>query len=298
MSDDTMITPTSDAAAPDDPAPEVGFALPPPDERYSLFEEATKEAHRHKWIESEKAGRDIGDSAIRDWHKRYWRQFCRERWIEHLQGERFWNELDNNDFGLLQRRFHDNQELVRRIIEKLRSGGENLDIINWSVDQSMNLDEVIEVLRILDVNSRRLAPAIGIDEDEFVEGIRVRHNPRALVVDDDRDTREILKELFEAEGMECIPTASGEEALEQVQSRRFDLFIIDIMLPGKHGAEVAWYLRRHGVSAPVIAVSAVLGAWNEDDLFDCGFTQLMGKPFDIDEIRRIARDVIQEVNEN
>src|SRR5690606_22090768 len=43
----------------------------------SLYEEAHAEALRHKWIESQKHGRDLGDWAIRDWYRRYWRLYCR-----------------------------------------------------------------------------------------------------------------------------------------------------------------------------------------------------------------------------
>lgn len=267
-----------------------------PIDRRTLFEEATREAHRHKWIESEKAGQDLGDEVIREWHSTYWRSFCRERWIEHLSGAVFWVELDNDDFGLLNRKFHDDEDLIAKIVDKLQNGGENLDVIQWAVENEQDVDEVIEVLKILDINSRRLAPAISIGEEEFVEGMHARHHPRALIVDDDPDTREMLQELLRGEGLECVQVESGEEALEEVQSRRFDLFMVDIMLPGKHGAEIAWYLHRHGVTAPIVAVSAVLAAWAEDDLFDCGFTHLMSKPFDLDAVRAIARGVIEQLN--
>lgn len=272
--------------------------MPDPDaaEHKVLFEEATREAHQHKWIESEKAGRDLGDQAIRDWHKHFWRSFCRERWVEHLQGIAFWEELDNDDFGLLTIKFHDNTSLVDRIVEKLTAGGENLDVIQWAIEKKQDVNDVIEVLKILDINSRRLAPAIAIDEQEFVEGIKARHHPRALIVDDDPGTRAMLSEILTEEGLECVSVESGEDALGEVQSRRFDMFLVDIMLPGKHGAEVSWYLHRHGVTAPVIAISAVLNNWNADDLYDCGFTHLMGKPFDIPKIREIAKEVMSVVN--
>jgi CheY-like chemotaxis protein len=266
--------------------------------RYVLFEEAIKEAHRHKWIESEKAGRDIGDDAIRIWHKNYWRAFCREKWVEHLQGSAFWEELDNGDFGLLNDKFHDNTELVDKIVERLKGGGENLDVIQWAINHDFDVDEVISVLKCLDINSRRLEPAIAIGGEEFVENMKARHHPRALVVDDDCDTRHMLQELLKAEGMECIAVGTGEAAMEEVQSRRFDLFLVDIMLPGKHGAEIAWYLHRHGVSAPVVAISAMLDAWSEEDLYDCGFTCLVGKPFDLELIRNVATQVVQNLSNN
>lgn len=269
---------------------------PPAEERQSLFEAAAREGHRHKWIESEKACRDLGYEAIRDWHKKYWRTFCRECHMEHLRGATYWSELDNNDFGLLNYKFHDNTELVDAIVERLTQGGENLDVIQWAVAEGIDSTEVIEVLQILDINSRRLAPAVFMDEETFVANIKASHHARALIVDDDRDTREIMETLIREEGMDSVAVASGEEALVEVQSRRFDLFLIDIMLPGKHGAEVAWYLHRHGVRAPVVAVSAALELWSEDDLLDCGFSDLMPKPFDMNRLRDLCRKVITEID--
>ena len=264
-----------------------------------LFDEATREAERYKWIESEKAGRDLGDRALQDWHRSYWRSWCRERWIEHLRGDTFWEELDRDDYGLLQRQFHDNLELAERIVERIKQGGENLDIIQWANENDYDTTTVLEVLKILDINSRRLAPptefvaeaSIAPPEEEAGPRTKAR---RILVVDDDPDTGALLKELFEREGLECAVARSGEEAIAEVETRRFHCFLIDIMLPGKHGAEVAWYLRRHGITAPVIAISAVLEKWNEDDLYDCGFTGIMGKPFRLEELRDLARDIAGE----
>ena len=59
----------------------------------SLYAEAVKEAERHKWIESQKHGRDLGQAAIRDWYRNYWNRFCRWRRMEHLQGTRRWREF-------------------------------------------------------------------------------------------------------------------------------------------------------------------------------------------------------------
>ncbi|MBE7465278.1 MAG: hypothetical protein HS116_17505 [Planctomycetes bacterium] len=120
-----------------------------------LFRHALAEAERHKWIESEKAGRDLGEAAIRDWSRRHWWRWCRDRWIEHLSGERYWSELDRADFGILKRDFHRNLELIACIVELIKHGGENLDIIQWILDHNAPLDDGLEILTLLDINSRR-----------------------------------------------------------------------------------------------------------------------------------------------
>jgi len=113
------------------------------------------EAERHKWIESEKAGRDLGEAAMRCWVREHWNGFLRERWLEHLQGWAFWIELDHDDFGLLERAFR-GSELIEEILEHLKVGKENLDILNWAIDNHLPMCEVLEFLETLDMNSRRI----------------------------------------------------------------------------------------------------------------------------------------------
>jgi hypothetical protein len=131
-----------------------------PSIRLSVHRIGEEEAQRHKWIESEKAGRDLGESAIRCWVREHWNGFLRERWLEHLQGRTFWIELDHNDFGLLQREFQDSV-LIEVILAKLKSGQENLNVLNWALDNHMAMDEVLEILEMLDINSRRIECQFG-----------------------------------------------------------------------------------------------------------------------------------------
>ena len=123
--------------------------------RLSVHDRGAVEAQRHKWIESEKAGRDLGEWAIRGWVRQHWNGFLREKWLEHLEGRTFWIELDHDDFGLLQRAFRDSI-LIDDIVWRLKAGQENLDIINWAIEEGLDMDEVFEILVTLDVNSRRI----------------------------------------------------------------------------------------------------------------------------------------------
>jgi hypothetical protein len=128
-----------------------------PVEKSSVYAEGEQEALRYKWIESEKAGCDLGEAAIRRWVQCHWWGYLRARWLEHLQGKRFWVELDRGDFGLLQRRFQDKALLLDRILDRLKAGQENLDIILWAQAWNIPLEPVFEILEALDINSRRLA---------------------------------------------------------------------------------------------------------------------------------------------
>ncbi len=128
-----------------------------PMEKSSVYAESEQEALRYKWIESEKAGRDLGEAALRRWVREHWWGYLRARWIEHLEGKRFWVELDRGDFGLLQKRFQENSLLLDRILDRLKAGQENLDIILWAQDFGIAFQDVLMILEVLDINSRRLA---------------------------------------------------------------------------------------------------------------------------------------------
>ncbi len=133
--------------------PTFGHTLPLV--RLSVYTHGQKEAEQFKWIESEKAGHDLGPQAIRIWVRRHWQGFLRDRWLQHLEGRAFWIELDQDDFGLLQREFQDTH-LIKPIVQKLRRGEENLDILNWAIDHRLDMVEVFDILETLDINSRRL----------------------------------------------------------------------------------------------------------------------------------------------
>lgn len=124
----------------------------------SLYEEAYREAEKHKWIKSQKLGCDQGDEAIREWYRVHWHRYCRYRRLEHLGGARQWREFGDEKFGQLYSLIVAGDMLVDRILDRVYAGHENLDIINWALDWGLPIDRVINILTQLDVNRARLDP--------------------------------------------------------------------------------------------------------------------------------------------
>src|SRR4051812_286418 len=101
-------------------------------EQRSLDEESFREADQYKWCLSEYLGYDAGPQAFMAWVNNHWPGFLRARWIEHLQGTRFWVELDRSEFGMLTKEFGEHKAILNEIVEMLKHGGENLTIFCWS----------------------------------------------------------------------------------------------------------------------------------------------------------------------
>lgn len=124
----------------------------------SVYDEARKEAEIHKWIESQKHGRDLGERAIEDWYRAYWQLFCRHRRLEHLVGRRCWREFNDEKFGGLYSLIVTGDTLVNLVLDRVYAGYENLDIINWGLDWGLPMGRVVDILAQIDVNRARLDP--------------------------------------------------------------------------------------------------------------------------------------------
>jgi hypothetical protein len=120
----------------------------------SLFQSALVEAERHKYIESEKVGSDVGLRAIHDWHQRYWTLWLRHRWLEHLLGQVHYEEFAPESYGALRQRFGPS-DLLAEVIERVRYGAENIDVLTWATREGRDLSTVIAMLIVMRVNDIR-----------------------------------------------------------------------------------------------------------------------------------------------
>ncbi len=125
--------------------------------RSLVYADADEDPSHHMWIESEKAGTDLGEDVVRSWAREHWWGYLRARWLGHLQGYRFWVELNRRDFGLLQRRFKD----YPLLLDRLNAGCQNLDVLVWAAKWGIPVSPVREILTCIDVNGRRLASSFG-----------------------------------------------------------------------------------------------------------------------------------------
>ncbi|KQP21982.1 response regulator [Pseudorhodoferax sp. Leaf267] len=117
---------------------------------------------------------------------------------------------------------------------------------------------------------------------------------RVLVVEDDRDAAEMLAHILEDRGADVAVAGDYDEAIAQLQTRRPDLLISDIGLPGKDGYALVRALRAMeagGPRAPAIALTAFGRPDDRDMALQSGFDLHVAKPFEplllLNAIRRL-----------
>lgn len=105
-----------------------------------------------------------------------------------------------------------------------------------------------------------------------------------LVVEDDDDTRDLLKVLLETQGAVVITTASVQEALAAYDNARPNVIVADIGMPDYNGYTLIGRVRSRdrekGKMIPAIALTAFTTAIDRDTVLSAGFQVHMPKPFE------------------
>lgn len=105
---------------------------------------------------------------------------------------------------------------------------------------------------------------------------------KVLIIEDDNDINNIISEFLTKNGFSCKKVYSGTEALIYLNDN-FDLFILDLMLPGLAGEEVIGELRKV-TSAPVLVLSSKDSMDSKLALLKGGADDYMTKPFNLEEL--------------
>ena len=113
---------------------------------------------------------------------------------------------------------------------------------------------------------------------------------KILIVEDDVNINNLLKEALSQKGYTCGQAFSGTEAALWLEKESWMLVLLDLMLPGMTGEEVLQLIRRQG-DTPVIVLTAKDAMAEKLDLLTSGADDYITKPFDINEV--IARVQIQ-----
>ncbi len=117
-----------------------------------------------------------------------------------------------------------------------------------------------------------------------------------LVVDDERDIRELTEEVLQACGYTVLTAASGEEALSEFsdQDQPIHLVILDLNMPGMGGHQCLRELLRLDPEVRVLVVSGYPATGQTRDTLQAGAVGFIGKPFRFTELLTTVREILDE----
>ena len=112
---------------------------------------------------------------------------------------------------------------------------------------------------------------------------------RALVVDDERPIRLLMEKELPRAGYVVICAGSGEEALEQLRTREFDVVLLDLKMPGIGGMEALRRIRESGTSAEVVILTGHPDVDSAIKAMKLGAYDYLTKPFKLSELEEVLR---------
>ena len=123
----------------------------------------------------------------------------------------------------------------------------------------------------------------------------VKQPARILVVDDEERNRRLLVAMLEAEGYTALEAAEGRQALELARQSLPDLVLLDIMMPGMDGYEVARALKADAAtkSVPVVMVTALDDRDSRLRGLEAGAEEFVTKPVERNELRIRVRNLLR-----
>jgi DNA-binding response OmpR family regulator len=115
-----------------------------------------------------------------------------------------------------------------------------------------------------------------------------------LVVDDDQELRENIREILAEAGFAVTVAASGEEALDFLEQQAFDVVLLDLIMPGMGGKEVLPLVKRQSPRTRVIMITAFATVENAVATMRKGADDYLTKPFKVDELLTVVRRSLEE----
>ena len=117
--------------------------------------------------------------------------------------------------------------------------------------------------------------------------------PRVLVVDDEPDILELLELALVRMGLQVERAGNVREAIQQLDSKSFDLCLTDMRLPDGDGLEVVRHIAEHNVNVPVAVITAHGNIENAISVLKAGAFDYLSKPVALEQLRALVKAALK-----
>ena len=118
-------------------------------------------------------------------------------------------------------------------------------------------------------------------------------NGNILVTDDDADLRRVLRRTLDALGFTVAESPSGEQALRQVETQRFNAVLLDVNMPGAGGIATCREMRRRDSRLQILMLTVRDREADKIEALDAGADDYITKPFSIPELAARLRSAVR-----
>jgi DNA-binding NtrC family response regulator len=115
-----------------------------------------------------------------------------------------------------------------------------------------------------------------------------------LVVDDEEALRTVLSSELSGEGYQVDSASDGDEAISTIQSKKFDLVLLDIKMPKVDGFEVLKFIKKNSPEMKVIMLTAFADLKNAIESKKLGAEDFISKPYDLVDLLTTIERVLSE----
>lgn len=109
----------------------------------------------------------------------------------------------------------------------------------------------------------------------------MKSNGKILVIDDNEDTRLLLRESLEAKGYVVLEAGDGQEALEIMSKTALNLAIVDLDMPRMNGIEFSRKAKEENPDFPIIMLTAYSQFYTPTEILASGVDAFLQKPIDM-----------------
>jgi PAS domain S-box-containing protein len=110
-----------------------------------------------------------------------------------------------------------------------------------------------------------------------------------LVAEDDPVSQKTIQSLLRREGLQVTLAGDGQEAVNMAISQRFDLILMDMLMPTLNGVEATETLRAHGLTTPIVALTAGVTQQDRGQALAAGCNHYLPKPICREQLRETLR---------
>ncbi|MFR4996422.1 MAG: response regulator [Clostridium paraputrificum] len=117
---------------------------------------------------------------------------------------------------------------------------------------------------------------------------------KILIVDDESNIRLGLNKCLAKEGYYIEEASNGEEALQLIYNKKYDLILMDVQMPELNGLDVLKRIRKFGNSTRVIMMTAFGTVEMAVDSMKIGAVDFLSKPFTLSKVRDVVKEVLDK----